>query len=793
MNPAAAAAQAELASRVLAKRRLLHFIQRMNPRYKAGWVHEDICRRLEKFSDDVAAEKSPRLMILMPPRHGKSEIASRMFPPWHLGRNPDHEIISCSYNIGLTMTFSRKAKEAINDPAYQGVFPGTQLKGDQQSTEEWGIQDRRGGYVAAGVGGGITGKGAHVLIIDDPIKNAEEADSADTREKLWDWYGSTAYTRLAPGGGVLVIQCMTGDTMVLMADGSEQRLDQVRAGDAVATFARGRLVTSRVVAQRSSGYDQVLKITTSSGKIARSNGRHPFLVETEEGLKWVRARNLTTDHKIVAAQGSGASGGAFSAQPKAVSCQPSAEGSAQATTASKNGLMGIARRLLIRSRAVLRTLNTGTASRPRSTTTCTPSKAVSAPCAGWLTVNGHPLTGVTAYASTTATPRVAYGLSYATAAIPLRDTCVPSTLHSPWRLTSDFTAEQVVSVEPDGYEEVFDLQIDRTENFIANGLVSHNTWWHDDDLAGRLQLAMKNSDDPFTDQFVVIKYPALAEADEYLDNDTDLIAYDREPANGRLLRRKGEALHPERYTEDMLRKIKNTIPTRWWSSLYQQNPVPDDGGYFTKDQFRRSMAPSLRKSHVFVAFDFAISEKKINDYTVGFVGLQDENDTIHVVDRERFKSGDSLFIVDAMLNLCNRWHNPSIVLGVEDGQIWRSMEAVFKRRMIERVKEGTLKGYIAIQALKPLTDKLTRARTLQARMQQGLISFVDKAEWYDSARLEMLRFPAGVHDDQVDSLAWMAQLAVGRAPPREKSARIASWKDRLASGFTSANSGYLTA
>lgn len=525
MNPAAAAAQAELASRVLAKRRLLHFIQRMNPRYKAGWVHEDICRRLEKFSDDVAAEKSPRLMILMPPRHGKSEIASRMFPPWHLGRNPDHEIISCSYNIGLTMTFSRKAKEAINDPAYQGVFPGTQLKGDQQSTEEWGIQDRRGGYVAAGVGGGITGKGAHVLIIDDPIKNAEEADSADTREKLWDWYGSTAYTRLAPGGGVLVIQ----------------------------------------------------------------------------------------------------------------------------------------------------------------------------------------------------------------------------------------------------------------------------TWWHDDDLAGRLQLAMKNSDDPFTDQFVVIKYPALAEADEYLDNDTDLIAYDREPANGRLLRKKGEALHPERYTEDMLRKIKNTIPTRWWSSLYQQNPVPDDGGYFTKDQFRRSMAPSLRKSHVFVAFDFAISEKKINDYTVGFVGLQDENDTIHVVDRERFKSGDSLFIVDAMLNLCNRWHNPSIVLGVEDGQIWRSMEAVFKRRMIERVKEGTLKGYIAIQALKPLTDKLTRARTLQARMQQGLISFVDKAEWYDSARLELLRFPAGVHDDQVDSLAWMAQLAVGRAPPREKSARIASWKDRLASGFTSANSGYLTA
>jgi hypothetical protein len=83
-----------LAARVLAKRRLLPFVQRLNPRYDAGWVHKDICRRLEKFSDDVAKGLSPRLMILMPPRHGKSELASRMFPAWHLGRHNDHEVIA---------------------------------------------------------------------------------------------------------------------------------------------------------------------------------------------------------------------------------------------------------------------------------------------------------------------------------------------------------------------------------------------------------------------------------------------------------------------------------------------------------------------------------------------------------------------------------------------------------------------------------------------------------------------------------------------------------------------------
>jgi hypothetical protein len=129
-----------------------------------------------------------------------------MFPAWHLGRQPDHEIIACSYNVSLAMAFSRKVKETIADPAYESVF-ATRLNPNNQSAEEWGLAGgSRGGYVAAGVGGGITGKGAHVLLIDDPIKNAEEADSPDVREKLMDWYGSTAYTRLAPGGGVLVIQ-----------------------------------------------------------------------------------------------------------------------------------------------------------------------------------------------------------------------------------------------------------------------------------------------------------------------------------------------------------------------------------------------------------------------------------------------------------------------------------------------------------------------------------------------------------------------------------------------------------
>ncbi|WP_417244396.1 phage terminase large subunit [Celeribacter sp.] len=198
------AARKELARRQLAHDHLLPMVLRLNPDYKPGWVHKDICEQLEWFSAPVAAGESPRLMLFMPPRHGKSELASRSFPAWHLGRYPKHEVISCSYSGALANDFSRKVRGSLRDTAYQSVFPSTELSKDSQSVEQWNTT-AGGGYTAAGVGGPITGKGAHVLVIDDPIKNREEAESAASRQSIKDWYTSTAYTRLAPGGGVLVI------------------------------------------------------------------------------------------------------------------------------------------------------------------------------------------------------------------------------------------------------------------------------------------------------------------------------------------------------------------------------------------------------------------------------------------------------------------------------------------------------------------------------------------------------------------------------------------------------------
>ena len=194
----------ELASRELARRRLLPFIQRFRPKYMPGWVHKDICRRLERFVEAVERGEEPRLLLMMPPRAGKSEIGSRHFPPWVLGKHPDWEIIAASHTGSLSLSFSRYIRDLLRDPAYASVFPDAVLDPSSQSVENWNLTSG-GGYLAAGVGTGITGRGAHILLLDDLVKDQEAADSNTIRENTWEWYISTAHSRLAPGGGVLGI------------------------------------------------------------------------------------------------------------------------------------------------------------------------------------------------------------------------------------------------------------------------------------------------------------------------------------------------------------------------------------------------------------------------------------------------------------------------------------------------------------------------------------------------------------------------------------------------------------
>ena len=144
-------------------------------------------------------------MIFMPPRHGKSELASKRFPAWCLGRDPQRQIIAASYNSDLANDFGRNVRNLVAEPEFQQVFPGVTLASDSQAANRMNT-NFGGAYVAAGVGTAVTGRGAHIALIDDPFKDREEADSERRRELVWDWYRSTLYTRLMPGGAVVLIQ-----------------------------------------------------------------------------------------------------------------------------------------------------------------------------------------------------------------------------------------------------------------------------------------------------------------------------------------------------------------------------------------------------------------------------------------------------------------------------------------------------------------------------------------------------------------------------------------------------------
>lgn len=192
--------------------RLISYAAYQWPGYRDAAHHRLIARKLEA----VERGDITRLMISMPPRHGKSMLASEFFPAWYLGRNPDHYVVTATYAQELADDFGRKVKNQIEDASFGGIFPGVALADDSKSAKRFHIEDVAGGYehglkqrgafYAVGVGGPLTGRGAHLLLIDDPVKNREEAESEVIRKKTKEWYTSTAYTRLMPNGRIVIIQ-----------------------------------------------------------------------------------------------------------------------------------------------------------------------------------------------------------------------------------------------------------------------------------------------------------------------------------------------------------------------------------------------------------------------------------------------------------------------------------------------------------------------------------------------------------------------------------------------------------
>lgn len=193
-----------------ARRRFEEFPMYVNPKYTMMWFHRLIARHCQMLFDGEIG----KLMITVAPQHGKSELVSRMFPAWALGVEPDLKIVGCSYSATLAGTFNRAIQRVIGSDEYKALFPDTFLNDERLAkyrgyvcnAEMFETVGHTGFYKSVGVGGSLTGTPADIAIIDDPVKDAMEANSPQQRDNVWDWYTSVLSTRLHNDSRQMVIQ-----------------------------------------------------------------------------------------------------------------------------------------------------------------------------------------------------------------------------------------------------------------------------------------------------------------------------------------------------------------------------------------------------------------------------------------------------------------------------------------------------------------------------------------------------------------------------------------------------------
>ncbi len=217
MKVSPSSARAEMARRELARRHLIDYSMYVAPWYTPARHHIYLADKLEqvkKYIETQGREGIGRLLICEPAQYGKTEQASRLFPSWLLGDLPDTRIILTSYGADLATENSRYTRNYVGSEAYANIFGArsavdepVELSPESRSVVSWNLKDHRGSVFAAGVGGGITGRPANLVVIDDPFKSREDAESETYRRKVMSWYRSVIYPRVAntPGAAIIIM------------------------------------------------------------------------------------------------------------------------------------------------------------------------------------------------------------------------------------------------------------------------------------------------------------------------------------------------------------------------------------------------------------------------------------------------------------------------------------------------------------------------------------------------------------------------------------------------------------
>lgn len=738
---------AELKKRKLAQDKFLAFVKEVWPTFIAGRHHAKMADAFER----VANGTCKRLIINMPPRHTKSEFASYLLPAWFLGRFPHKKVIQCSHTAELAVGFGRKVRNLVDTDAYKAIFPDLALASDSKAAGRWNT-NKQGDYFAIGIGGAVTGKGADVLIIDDPHSEQEAAlaeVNPDIYDKTYEWYTSGPRQRLQPGGAIVIVMCMTGDTPVLRPDGSETLLKDLCVGDVVATYEGGELATSRVTNFQSNGLDDVFTVKTQSGITVKANERHPFLVEHDGVRKWARLRDLIPGMSLVRTTAVIAPQGHSVGPDYVTHAKPALPTTAKtrtrptnpwATTVNGRAKRALAARLFtalvsvcratensiplrstLLSSAALGGSSIATASLWANTSAWSPHVEIAATSVdSRLPLRTRVRIGMVSCASTIAMTLARCVDFCATTATSLWGMVNPQKPLSAPQLIYEFTADPIVEITPAGREEVFDVEIERTENFIANGLVVHNTRWSKRDLTGQILKDAAANDS--LDEWEVIEFPAILPSER--------------------------PLWPEFWSVDELMKVKRDVPNSKWMAQYQQNPVSESAAIVKREwwqEWESEYPPNC--DFILQSWDTAFEKTQRADYTACTTwGV--------------FYHPDDTGVAQANIILLNAFRDrmefPTLKqCAIEEYREWDPDSVIIEKKASGAPLIYELRAMgIPVQEFTPTrgNDKISRLNAIADIFASGRV-WAPATRWAEEVIDEVAEFPAGAHDDYVDTVS----------------------------------------
>lgn len=726
---------------------LENYIETLSPDFgPPDWARKSIIPAFE------ACRQAPqRICISVPPRHGKSYSVMHALAKWI----KDFPRDTCAYAT-YNATKGRSKSKIIRNFARRS---GVEFDPSMANLDEWRTT-AGGGLLAGGLsGGGLVGEGIQgILCVDDPIPTAKKAESKSYRNEIYDNFQAVAMTRME-GGSVIVIQCMTGDTPVLMATGEEKHLRDIRPGDRVATYDDGKVSVSTVENWINNGPDKVFEIRMKSGTVVKANARHPFLVEEGGKTKWVRTAQLKKGESILSV--GGASGKGLSASNQAAPSQSPVRPGASHITAKSAGrrAIGLLRETLkISARG---TCGIATASTSQTSSEFLMSREECAQSASNLQrKRTHEPTGTTNSASTIATTAARLGAFFATIAISLLAMARRKRRCSQPLSTYEIVRDTVVEVVEAGVEDVFDVQIDRTENFIANGLVSHNTRWHDDDLIGRLE-----KDGGWT----IINLPAIAEANDPLGREVgaplDPIRYPLELEDSSKALGALNNIQPREPVQDddgnIIVEGKIGIGAYMWSALYQGQPrakgqkIFGAPFYYDPDEF------TIKGCRVVMGVDPAASEKTSADHSAAVVMAMEgdwDDPTFYILHvwRGQVQIPDLVSILHAKQT---KYHDAHVIVEAVSG--FKGVAQTLKR-LDKRLK---------VYETAPRENKFMRAQPFAAAWNAGKVLVPTGAPWLADFYDELDRFTGvdDAEDDQVDAGAHAFNVYDAARPPERGS------------------------